>query len=112
PPLIMPALLLFWVPLLDASYRAFKRFSRGVSLMTAGHDSLADTLQQRISAPRRVALLVGSAQGLCSSLGIGVIESGVDSDIAAIPVAASFFIVSVASVASTRAVIAPAPSRK
>ena len=112
PALIAPALLLFWIPLLDAAYRALKRISHGVSLMTAGHDSLADTLQRRLSAPLRVAVLAGGTQALCSGLGIGVIESGVEVEIAAVPIATSLVIVCAAAFSDTKAAVAPAPSRR
>jgi UDP-GlcNAc:undecaprenyl-phosphate/decaprenyl-phosphate GlcNAc-1-phosphate transferase len=112
PPLLAPALLLFWIPLLDATYRALKRITHGVSLMTAGHDSLADRLQRKLTAPIRVALLAAGAQALCSGLGVGMIDSGVDVEVSAVPIVGSLLIVSAASLANTRAAVAAASSHK
>jgi UDP-GlcNAc:undecaprenyl-phosphate GlcNAc-1-phosphate transferase len=111
-PLIAPALLLFWVPLLDASYRVFTRVGRGVSLMTAGHDSLADTLQRRLLTPGKVSLLVCGVQGLFSSLGIGVIQSGVGAEVAAVPIASSLMVIYVLALVSVRPRVAPALFRR
>jgi UDP-GlcNAc:undecaprenyl-phosphate/decaprenyl-phosphate GlcNAc-1-phosphate transferase len=84
PHAITAGLLLFWVPFVDATYRALKRMRRRVSLMTAGHDSLADGLQRRLGTPLNVSLVMAGAQAVCSGLAVGVIELRRDGDLAAI----------------------------
>jgi UDP-GlcNAc:undecaprenyl-phosphate GlcNAc-1-phosphate transferase len=84
PHAIAAGLLLFWVPFVDASYRALKRIRRRVSLMTAGHDSLADGLQRRLGTPLNVSVLVAGVQAVCSVLAVGAIELTGAGDLAAI----------------------------
>ena len=67
-------LLLFGVPLIDAVLRALRRLRRRVSLMTAGHDSLADDLYRRLGTANRVALYLAGTQTVCSSFAVGFSE--------------------------------------
>jgi UDP-GlcNAc:undecaprenyl-phosphate GlcNAc-1-phosphate transferase len=98
PTWLASAPLFFCIPLVDASWRALKRFGRGVSLMTAGHDSLADSLQRRVATPFRVAALLAGAQALCSATAVGLIElDGNSGLVAALVATASLLAVSAAS---------------
>jgi len=74
--LAVVAPLLFWVPLADAVWRALERITAGVSIMTAGHDSLADSLQRHVVTPGRVGLLLAAAQAVGSTVAITSIRSG------------------------------------
>jgi UDP-GlcNAc:undecaprenyl-phosphate GlcNAc-1-phosphate transferase len=67
-------LLFFGVPLIDAAWRALRRLRRRVSLMTAGHDSLADDLCRRLGTTHRVSLYFAGAQTVCSSFALAISE--------------------------------------
>lgn len=97
PTLLASAPLFFWIPLFDAAWRAAKRTGRGVSLMTAGHDSLADSLKSRVVTPARVALVACSAQTLCSGVAVSVVELEGDVEVVAAVVAGASLIVASAT---------------
>jgi UDP-GlcNAc:undecaprenyl-phosphate/decaprenyl-phosphate GlcNAc-1-phosphate transferase len=66
--LVTPVLVL--VPLSDAAWRAVKRIRRGVSIMTAGHDSVANDVLRHVGTPPRVGLLLAAGQAVCSTAAV------------------------------------------
>ncbi len=75
---IVAGILLVGVPILDMTFRVYSRIRRGVSLMTAGPDSVVNFLRQRLQSPRAVTIALGAAQALLASLAIIATESGGD----------------------------------
>ena len=74
--LLVVAPLLFAIPLIDAVWRAYRRIKRGVSIMTAGHDSLANHVQRQVFTPGRVALVLAGGQAVFSGVAVISIRSG------------------------------------
>src|SRR5215216_6693301 len=73
---ILAAGILLGLPLLDLGFRAGSRLRRGVGLLHAGHDSLANYLQRLLGSPRAVAASLGAVQALLCLVAIGSLELG------------------------------------
>jgi UDP-GlcNAc:undecaprenyl-phosphate GlcNAc-1-phosphate transferase len=64
------------VPLFDMAFRVGLRRSRGVSVMTAGPDSLANRLLERLGSTTRVAAVMMAAQLAAAVVAIAVVGEG------------------------------------
>ncbi len=69
------AACLLGVPLFDMAVRIVLRRSRGVALLTAGPDSLANRLHDVVGSPRVVAVSFGTAQLALSAVAVGLADS-------------------------------------
>jgi len=94
------ACLLVGVPLFDAVYRTQLRIRNGVSLMTAGPDSLANLLLGRLGSPRRVSMVAAALQLAGGASAIAAIEVGQPQAVALGALALGTASVAAASVAS------------
>ncbi len=73
---ILGGVLLFGVPLFDMTFRIYSRKRRGDTLMTAGPDSIANWLRERLPSPHAVAAALALAQGVLGSLAIAATVAG------------------------------------
>ena len=69
-------LLIMGFPLLDMGFRIVLRLSRGISLLTAGSDSLVNRARERTSSELAVALLAGAIQLALGSIAIAALSAG------------------------------------
>ena len=69
-------LLLVGIPALDTSLVIVSRLRRGVSILTGGQDHLTHRTRRRWRTSRRVALVLGGAQGIVSGLVIVASREG------------------------------------
>jgi UDP-GlcNAc:undecaprenyl-phosphate/decaprenyl-phosphate GlcNAc-1-phosphate transferase len=70
------AALLVGLPLLDLVFRTVLRVRRRIPLMTAGPDSLANRLQDRVGSARTVSLLAAVAQLTVGLVAVAAFETG------------------------------------
>ena len=73
---LLVGFLLVGIPALDTSLVIISRLRRGVSVLTGGQDHLTHRTRQRMRTTRRVALVLGSAQALVSTLVIVASREG------------------------------------
>jgi UDP-GlcNAc:undecaprenyl-phosphate GlcNAc-1-phosphate transferase len=65
---LLVGFLLVGIPALDTSLVIISRRRRHIPLLTGGRDHLTHRTRQRMGTPRRVAVVLGSAQALVSAL--------------------------------------------
>ena len=80
---ILAAGVLLGLPLLDMGFRIASRLRRGVRLLEGGSDSLANYLQRSFGNPQAVAVSLAAVQALLCLVGIGALELGQGSVVAA-----------------------------
>jgi len=80
---VLAAGVVLGLPLLDMGYRVTSRVRRRAGLLQAGHDSLANYLERSFGNPQRVAASLGGVQALLCLVGIGALELGQGSVVAA-----------------------------
>jgi UDP-GlcNAc:undecaprenyl-phosphate/decaprenyl-phosphate GlcNAc-1-phosphate transferase len=93
--IFLTAGVLFGIPLLDMGFRVLSRIRRGVALLHAGPDSLANYLERSVGSARAVAASLGALQALLCLTALGALELGGGSVVAAWSV---WFIVGTATV--------------
>jgi UDP-GlcNAc:undecaprenyl-phosphate GlcNAc-1-phosphate transferase len=71
---VVAGAVLLAVPLLDMTVRILLRVRRGVSIMTAGPDSTANLLRDRLPSARAVALIAGAIQAGLSAAAVAAVE--------------------------------------
>ncbi len=70
---VIVAPLLFGVPLLDMGFRIALRLSTGVTLITAGPDSLANRLGELVTTPRAIAGVAAATQLIVGGIAIAAL---------------------------------------
>ncbi len=93
--IFLTAGVLVGLPLLDMVFRVLSRLRRGVGLLQAGPDSLANYLQRSVGSPRVVSASLGGLQALLCLTALGALELGGGSVVAAWSV---WFIVGTATI--------------
>jgi UDP-GlcNAc:undecaprenyl-phosphate GlcNAc-1-phosphate transferase len=93
--IFLTAGVLIGIPLLDMGFRILSRIRRGVGLLQAGPDSLANYLQRSVGSARSVAASLGGLQALLCLTALGALELGAGSVVAAWSV---WFVVGTATV--------------
>ena len=81
--IFLTAGVLVGLPLLDMSFRVLSRLRRGVRLLNAGPDSLANYLERSVGSARAVAASLGGLQALLCLTALGALEMGGGSVVAA-----------------------------
>jgi UDP-GlcNAc:undecaprenyl-phosphate/decaprenyl-phosphate GlcNAc-1-phosphate transferase len=69
-------ILLVGMPLFDLTFRVYSRVRRGISLMTAGPDSVANWLRFYLASPRQVSVALATGQAILSTAAALGVESG------------------------------------
>jgi UDP-GlcNAc:undecaprenyl-phosphate/decaprenyl-phosphate GlcNAc-1-phosphate transferase len=103
---LLVGLLLVGIPALDTTLVIVSRLRRGVSILTGGQDHLTHRTRRRWGTSRRVALVLGGAQGIVSAVVIVASREGSGTVVA---VTLAFVVVAVAQVVILEAASTSAP---